>query len=453
MKYSVKKKTYALVSVLVLLFTLLTGATMFGNIARADDLSDNSLPNVLVGDYFHYASTYDNHFEEADMISGFFVQPLAAMTNVNYSAHVAHRGWLPQVSNGAVAGTTGLGLGMEAFRINLTNQSALGGIRYRAHVAHVGWQGWVANNAIAGTTGQGRAIEALQIELTGAIANQYHIEYRVHVAHLGWLNWVRNGATAGTTGQGRAIEAVEIRLVRGTHGLVTVTFNANGGTLTNPSRQYNAHTLFGALPIPTRANRAFVGWFANTQPILSVRLHSVNVVPNHNVTYFARWNDPNRHQNRWWPHSGSNETTAIPFRFTNTTQTNNWLSQMRRGVNYWNSNTVPVRFFESTSSANTLAVINYSGPSYGRISIPGGSGGTMTSFTGTLHENNIRASATNLNNFITSVAAHELGHVVGIRDNPVGVAANNSIMNHARNRNIVVRPTSFDEEGVRMLYQ
>ena len=80
---------------------------------------------------------------------------------------------------------------------------------YRAHVADKGWLPEVHDGQTAGTTGEARQMEAVQIRTTGGFCT---LEYRVHMAEKGWSPWSRNGETAGTTGEGRRIEAVEIRL-------------------------------------------------------------------------------------------------------------------------------------------------------------------------------------------------------------------------------------------------
>ena len=56
-----------------------------------------------------------------------------------------------------------------------------------------------------------------------------------------------------------------------------------------------------------------------------------------------------------------------------------------------------------------------------------------------------------LNNIIQGVFAHELGHSLGLKDNP-STTLNLSLMNQDRNRNIVTEPTSFDAISVNMLY-
>ena len=139
------------------------------------------------------------------------VSPTAAGTA--YSAHVATIGWMPTVTNDAVAGTTGRALAMEALMLKITNPGYSGGISYRGHVSSIGWQPWVTESSMIGTTGKALKLEAMQITLTGDLAAHYRIEYRAHVSGIGWQPYVADGATAGTTGQARAIEAVQIRLV------------------------------------------------------------------------------------------------------------------------------------------------------------------------------------------------------------------------------------------------
>jgi hypothetical protein len=131
--------------------------------------------------------------------------------NISYVAHVANTGWMSWVSDGAVAGTTGQSLQMEAVEVALNNLGIASGIQYRAHVGDIGWQNWVGNASVAGTTGQSRRMEAFQIRLVNP-SGKYSIRYRAHVAELGWLDWVTDGAVAGTTGQSRQMEALQIMI-------------------------------------------------------------------------------------------------------------------------------------------------------------------------------------------------------------------------------------------------
>lgn len=133
---------------------------------------------------------------------------------INYNTHIQSFGWLGNVANGDISGSTGLAKRMEAVQIRINDPKYSGSIQYRVHGQTYGWQNWVQNGAVAGTTGQAKRIEAIQIKLTGNLEKAYHVEYRVHGQTYGWQNWMRNGAIAGTTGQAKRIEAIQIRLIK-----------------------------------------------------------------------------------------------------------------------------------------------------------------------------------------------------------------------------------------------
>lgn len=131
---------------------------------------------------------------------------------VAYCAHVRTNGWLPEVRNGQMAGTTGESRRLEAVKIHLNSNISDVGIKYRVHVKGNGWLPWVKNGEMAGTTGESRRAEAIQIELEGL--EEYSVVYRVHMRKNGWSGWVHDGDEAGTTGESRRIEAVEIKIIR-----------------------------------------------------------------------------------------------------------------------------------------------------------------------------------------------------------------------------------------------
>ena len=136
-----------------------------------------------------------------------------ATASVAVKAHVSNLGWENAVYDGKVSGTTGKGMGMEAFTLSLLNSAAsAGSVTYRANVRG-SWQGWVTSGQTAGTTGKGTAMQAMQIKLTGNAATKYDIYYRVHSAEVGWLGWAKNGESAGTSGYGYDMQAVEVVLV------------------------------------------------------------------------------------------------------------------------------------------------------------------------------------------------------------------------------------------------
>ena len=157
----------------------------------------------------------------ASVVMGCFTVTAFAMPNptsiitypsvgVQYSAHVQDIGWMPFVSDGQTAGTTGRSLRMEAFTANLTNVSAGAGISYSVYVQDKGWMPAVSDGETAGTVGQSKRIEAVKINLNGLPG--YSVEYRVHVQNIGWMAWQKDGAVAGTTAQSLRLEAIEIRV-------------------------------------------------------------------------------------------------------------------------------------------------------------------------------------------------------------------------------------------------
>ncbi len=134
-------------------------------------------------------------------------------TSLFYRAHSQSYGWLGEVADGGIAGTTGQKKRLEAFTARLNGGTIGGGIRYRAYVAGSGWQGFVANNANAGTVGLAKGVEAIQVSLSGRAAQMYNVYYRAHVSGAGWLGWAKDGQTAGAPGTGHNVEAIQIKLV------------------------------------------------------------------------------------------------------------------------------------------------------------------------------------------------------------------------------------------------
>jgi uncharacterized protein YjdB len=135
----------------------------------------------------------------------------SATVVLSYSAHAANIGWMPLVTDGATAGTTGQSRAIEAIKLSGLNGLS-GSVVCEAHMFGIGWSNF-STAEVCGTTGQSRPLEALKLKLTGDISAQYELHYRVHAAGIGWMDWVKDGELAGTTGQSRKLEAVEIKLV------------------------------------------------------------------------------------------------------------------------------------------------------------------------------------------------------------------------------------------------
>lgn len=56
-----------------------------------------------------------------------------------YKSHVQNKGTMDWVEDGAVSGTTGQNLRMEALYLDLADESVPGSVEYRSHVQNIGW--------------------------------------------------------------------------------------------------------------------------------------------------------------------------------------------------------------------------------------------------------------------------------------------------------------------------
>ena len=160
---------------------------------------------------------------------------------VVYQAHVAKIGWQKEVEDGALAGTEGRALTIEALKIKLDGLSEEeqkdSKIVYKTHVQTYGWQKEVANGALSGTTGKAKRVEAVAIHLEGAIADKYDVYYRTHVQSFGWLDWAKNGEKAGSSTYGKRLEAIQIKLVKKGESAPGTTTKA----YQSPRIQYQTH--------------------------------------------------------------------------------------------------------------------------------------------------------------------------------------------------------------------
>ena len=135
-------------------------------------------------------------------------------SKIIYKTHVQSYGWQKEVENGALAGTTGQGKRIEAIKITLPDSDYTGNVEYRAYVQGIGWQSWKKNGELAGTSGQSKRIEAIRVKLTGEIAKYYEVYYSIHLAKIGWCNYESAGRVTGTIDLSKKIEALKICLVK-----------------------------------------------------------------------------------------------------------------------------------------------------------------------------------------------------------------------------------------------
>lgn len=145
---------------------------------------------------------------------------------VIYRGQFAGRGFLTTVTNGTAAGIPGQ-TSMEAIQIWSEEPGVV--LAYRAHVGNVGWMPEVSDGQLAGTVGQSHSLQAVEIRLASPGPYSF-VSYRAYAHGLGWQSWVRSDRTcssnaqcgtgtcafgvcaAGTTGQSRPIDALEITI-------------------------------------------------------------------------------------------------------------------------------------------------------------------------------------------------------------------------------------------------
>lgn len=140
-----------------------------------------------------------------------------------YRAHCETAGWFAAVHDGQVAGTTGYGKRLEAFKITPPEGVTLDVL---AHIQGIGdkWYhgitkgkssgtGSSKNDPIIGTIGKGKRIEGICVDVvknTNPKLKGKTLYYRVHVQKQGWTSWCKAGTYAGTRGKQLRIEAIQM---------------------------------------------------------------------------------------------------------------------------------------------------------------------------------------------------------------------------------------------------
>lgn len=139
-----------------------------------------------------------------------------------YRSHVRNLGWLPAVHDGQTSGTTGQSLRLEAIKIAppkgleldvTVHCQNLGDVTYKGVKAgENSGEGSNANDPIMGTTGRGLRLEGFSIEVVKNTTGK-KLLYRAHVQNEGWQEWKSEGEFAGTRGKRRRMEAIQLKLV------------------------------------------------------------------------------------------------------------------------------------------------------------------------------------------------------------------------------------------------
>ena len=217
---------------------------------------------------------------------------------VRYAAHVEDYDWMNRVTDREICGTIGESLRIEAIKIYLKDTS-FGNIRYKTHLEDLGWGNSVYNGKASGTTAIKLRTEAFTVALDGQAAEMFDVMYKAHVQDIGWMDWVRNGTVAGTTGQLLQLEAFKVMVVpKGytdaeaykeyTAENYSVNFNPMGGECSVSSKAISYCGFYKDLPIPTKTDYKFSGWYDSTDYANRITTSSTHEIKS-DITLYAKW--------------------------------------------------------------------------------------------------------------------------------------------------------------------
>ncbi|MBR1763844.1 MAG: hypothetical protein IJ746_00435 [Ruminococcus sp.] len=144
----------------------------------------------------------------------------------------------------------------------------------------------------------------------------------------------------------------------------------------------------------------------------------------------------------------------IPFRYY-ASYNDMYKTAIINSKNAWNHYT-PVTFTINSNSDNYVAVYALSANSsygyyYGRMYSDSVSDSSLNRFHIVLNSTAILKDANNPSRFIQSVFTHELGHVLGLKDNPPA-PQRGSIMLYNITRDVLYLPQQYDINNVKTLY-
>ena len=71
---------------------------------------------------------------------------------------------------------------------------------------------------------------------------------------------------------------------------ITITFDANGGTVNTPTKEVTVNGTYGELPVPTYTGYAFMGWYTSTTDGTKIE-ESTPVTITENQTLYAQWKE------------------------------------------------------------------------------------------------------------------------------------------------------------------
>ena len=125
-----------------------------------------------------------------------------------------------------------------------------------------------------------------------------------------------------------------------------------------------------------------------------------------------------------------------------------WLPLIQESAAAWNGTTAGTNISVSTNTSSyTCEVDTYSDLWYGLTTPLSISGNQLNEASIKINSRTCSSST----NWRKSTITHEIGHLLGLLDNPP-TSSDNSLMNHGRNRNNIYTPQEYDIMNVKYIY-
>lgn len=109
--------------------------------------------------------------------------------------------------------------------------------------------------------------------------------------------WTNNGVNFDTSADYTIAGGITLK-ANWTANTYTVTFNANGGTVSPASTNVTFNTTYGdRLPVPYYAYHHFVGWYTAAEEGEQVTSESKFLTPNNDLVLYAHWSEEHNYVN------------------------------------------------------------------------------------------------------------------------------------------------------------
>ena len=108
----------------------------------------------------------------------------------------------------------------------------------------------------------------------------------------GWYTSATGGTqVSSTTKMGYSNTTIYAHWTQNQVTKYTLTYNANGGTVSPTSKQLAAGEKYGTLPIPKREGYTFDGWYTSPYSYYATKVSADTVMGSFNVTIYAHWTE------------------------------------------------------------------------------------------------------------------------------------------------------------------